>query len=309
MGLFGSKQKGYDTGALQRIVDATAKKRRDITTGLNPRLQPLSQEFEAKRGGLGTGYQADTENQINQFKTELAGLGESDKQAREAANVAFRERQFREVPQLQRAVRESLGGNQLSGSGAALTALSRPTLEAALASRDFEAENNVQQLADKARREELGVTEGGRRREEALQTKFGLDQGTIDYLTSIGREDLIREAEALSGIEADVGASTLGIEQLRQSQEIARSAANNAMRNNIIGGLGQLGGAGLGFLAGGPVGASLGAQFGGTAANLATGSPVSFDPSLLFALSQRGYSPRNPTEANFNRQYVSSALR
>lgn len=301
MGLFSKKKvPSIDTGALLRIQQETENKQKNIVGGLRGNLSPINQNFQTDRGALSNRVDTDTENVINRYSQDLTQANTADSAARNAANVGFREQAFRDVPELQRSIRESLGGSGLLASGAALSSLSRPVLDAARSSRDFTSQNEVAGLSRAADRTEKLADTGFNARSNAMATRLGLDEGTINALTEMGRGDLIREAEGLLGIEQQGGANRLGIEQARQQQEMAKAAASNSMRSNIISGLTQLGGAGLGFLAGGPMGAGLGAQLGGTAGQIATGSPVSFDPTLLYAMAQRNPGPTTSRTAVIN---------
>ena len=296
MGLFSKKKTpSIDTGALLRISQDNESKQKSIVGGLRGNLSPVYGNFENKRNALGAGFQSGTEDLIGQYGRDLGAVNAADSAARSEANIGQREQSFREVPEMQRAIRESLGGSGLSGSGAALSALSRPVLEANRASRDFTSQNKVAELAGRTDRASSFADTGMNARSNALQTKLGLDTDTINYLTESGRGDLVEEANKLLGIEEQSGANRLGIEQARQQNEMAKAAAENSRRGNLISGLTQLGGAAIGFGLGGPMGAGLGAQLGGTAGQVATGSPVSFDPTLLYAMSQRNQPAQRRT--------------
>lgn len=301
MGLFSKKKASIDTGALLRISQDNEAKQKAIVGGLQGKLSPLSTRFETRRNELGQGFETGTENTLSRYGQDLSAANTADAAARNAASVNFRESSFRNVPELQRSIRESLGGSGTIGNAAALSALSRPVLDANRASRDFDATNEVAGLDRSAARTEKVADTGFNARSNALSTKLGLDTDTINYLTETGRGDLIDEANKLLGIEDQAGANRLGIENARQQQEIAKAAASNSMRGNIISGLTQLGGAGLGFLAGGPMGAGLGAQLGGTAGQMINGSPASFDPTLLYAMANR-----NPAAATRRTAVVNS---
>ena len=293
MGLFDKpKIPSIDVGALQRRAEETARRRRDLTQGLTTSLGALTPQYEAKRTELGGRLVPETEQRLEQFGQETATLAPREREAAQVATRGFREQAFREVPEQQRAIREALGGSGMLQSGAAASTLARPTIDALRSSRDFETGQETELLSREAGRNEQMVGIRANERKEALNKKFGLDEDTVNYLQSIGREDLIREAESLSGIESDLGSSLLQTDILGQQQNIARASADAARRGNIISGLGQLGGAAIGFGLGGPLGASLGSQLGGTAGQFATGSPVSFDPTLLFALQQRNAPQR-----------------
>lgn len=290
---------GFDTGALQAIAEQTAARQRQIIGGLRTNLGGMNPAFEAKRASLSARILPEQEEQLTKLRQEASGVGEQQATANRAAGAAFREQQFREVPELQRAIRESLGGTGLLQNAAAASTLARPTLEAARSARDFESGLETTRLGDIARREEGLATTGFATRSQAVKDRLGLDEGTIKYLQDIGREDLIREADALGGVEADLGASRLSTETLGQQQNIARAQASAARRGQILSSLGQLGGAGIGFLAGGgPMGAAIGSQIGGQLGGMAGGGQVpQFDPTLLFALGGRG-GGATPTPRN-----------
>lgn len=289
MAIFGKKPKipGIDVNALTSIAQGTAAKKRSIVEGLGGQLQPLSAGFEAKRGKLGEGFTTDTQAATDAYRGELAGLKQSANIAGDESNRLFREQQFRNVPEIQKSIREALGGSGTLNTGAARVALAKPLIGAVQASSDFEAQNEINRLADNARLDEKGADFAVGAKREALSTKFGLDADTINYLTSIGRQDLIDKANSLVGIEGDLGADTLAIEQSRQANEIARASAAANKRNAVLSGLTTLGGAGIGALFGGPLGATLGGQLGSNAGQLATGQPVQFDPTVLFAMANR----------------------
>jgi len=312
MGLFSKpKVPTIDTGALLRIAEENANKQKTIIGGLQGNLSPISTNFENKRNQLSESLMPATENTLGRYGQELSTVGAADTAARNAANVGFREQSFRDVPEIQRAIRESLGGSGTIGNAAALSALSRPVLDANRASRDFTAQNETSRLmAESGRNEKLADT-GFNARSNAIQTKLGLDTDTVNYLTSIGREDLVREAESLMGVEDQLGTNRLGIEQARQANEMAKAAAANAGRGNLFSQVGQIGGGIIGGIYGGPMGAAAGSQIGGQLGGMAGGqtSQQQFDPTLLFALGQRnkaavsrslGGGRSTPTTANYS---------
>lgn len=301
MGLFSKpKTPSIDTGALLRISQENEARQKNIVGGLQGKLSPLSTRFEGRRNELGEGFQTGTEGVLTRYGQDLSAANTADAAARNAAGVNFRESSFRNVPELQRSIRESLGGAGTIGNAAALSALSRPVLDANRSSRDFDAQNEVLGLQRSADRTEKVADTGFNARSNALSTKLGLDTDTINFLTESGRGDILDEANKLLGIEDQAGANRLGIEQARQQNEMAKAAASNARRGQLISGLTQLGGAAVGFGLGGPMGAGLGSQIGGTVGQVANGSPVSFDPTLLYAMSQRNSAsaPRRTAVVN-----------
>lgn len=288
MGLFSKpKVPTIDTGALTRIAEENAAKQQGIIRGLRGGLQPLGTQFETKRADLSGRVPGETEATLSRFGEEYGNIGAAETDANRQAGVAFREQSFRDVPEIQRSIRESLGSSGTSGNAAALSALARPVLEANRSARDFSAGLEQQRLGNVTARQEKVADTGFNARSEAMRTKLGLDEGTINYLTSIGREDLIREAEGLLGTEEQLGSNRLGIEQTRQANEMAKAAASNSRRASILSSLGSLGGAAIGSFAG-PAGVGIGSQLGGMTGNLAGGGTGgTFDPTLLYALASR----------------------
>lgn len=310
MGIFSKpKVPSFDINALNQQAIETANRRRSVLGGLKTNLAPITEQFKTGREALSARIPAETEANLDRFGQQLQGVGQADRAARTAANIAQREQSFRDVPELQRSIRESLGGSGLLQSGAARSTLARPIIDAATASRDFSNQNEVARLAGETARTQGFAETGFGARSQALRDRLGLDEETLKFLTESGRGDLINEANSLLGIEGDLGRSLESNEQLRQSQDIARAQASAARRGQIISSLGQFGGAALGFgLGGGPLGAAIGGQLGGAAGGFLGGTnPGGFDPTLLFALEQqRRRSPvqvTNPTTERFAQNF------
>lgn len=289
MGLFSKKRvPGIDTGALTRIAEQSANTQRDILNRRKLALQPLNQRFQTDRSALSAQVEPGTENLINRFGTELQGVAQGERAANQNAVIGQREQAFRDVPEIQRSIRESLGGSGLLRSGAASRELSRPILDAVRSSRDFSTGLETQQLGRESNRAEGLATTGFNARSQALNKRLGIDEDTINLLSSMGRQDILDEYRDLAGIEGDLGSSRLGIEQTRQANDMARAQASAARRGQILSSLGTLAGTGLGALTGSPLGAGIGAQLGGSLGSLAGGgAPGQFDPSLIIALMQQ----------------------
>jgi hypothetical protein len=300
MSLFGKpKTVNYDTAG----ETAAARRQAEIQRGLlGANLQDrakMSTQYQTDRSKLASQIEPAAEQRLQRYGQDLEGVSGFERSAREAANIGQREQAFREVPELQRAVRASLGGSGLMGSGAARAQIANPLLQAATESRDFANKNTIAQLASEAGRKENFAQTGFSERGRAAEQRFGLEEGTIDKLMSIGREDLVAKLTGESGIESDLYGNEKAIRDMDFASRSAAAAAKNAKRGAVIGALGQLGGAATGAILAGvtggasiPLSAALGGQLGGSAANIATGSPTQFDPSLLFALQQQQNSKK-----------------
>jgi hypothetical protein len=297
MGLF-SKPKipGIDTGALTRIAEQNAATQRDLLGRKKLALQPLTEQFRTDRTAFSGQIEPGTENLLTRLGQDVSNIGAQEKTANEAAGIAQREQSFREVPAMQRAIRESLGGSGLLRSGGAVGQVAQPIIDAARSSRDFTSGLETTRLGNEARRAEGLASTGFNARTAALNQRLGFDENTLNTLAELGRTDLIDEYNALAGIEADLGSSRLSIEQARQANAIEQAKASASRRAGILGSLGSVAGAGIGSL-GGPLGIALGSQIGGQIGNFAGGgTPTGFDPTLLVALSQQRQT------ANQNRQ-------
>lgn len=294
MGLFSKPNiPGIDAGALTRIAEQNAATQRDILGRKKLALQPLTDQYKTDRTNFSSQIEPGTENLLTKYGQDLSGVDAMQKTANDTAAIANREQNFRNVPELQRSIRESLGGNGLLRSGGAVGAVAAPVIDAARSSRDFSSGLDTARLADNARRSEGLATTGFNARTSALNKRLGVDEDTLNTLASMGRSDLVDEYTSLAGIEDQLGSNKLGIEQAKQASDQAQAAANASRRGQIISSLGSLAGAGAGFLAGGPLGAGLGSQLGGNLGNMAGGGGgAQFDPTLLYALSQRQPSNR-----------------
>lgn len=294
MGLFSKPNiPGIDAGALTRIAEQNAATQRDILGRKKLALQPLTDQYKTDRTNFSSQIEPGTENLLTKYGQDLSGVDAMQKTANDTAAIANREQNFRDVPELQRSIRESLGGNGLLRSGGAVGAVAAPVIDAARSSRDFSSGLDTARLADNARRSEGLATTGFNARTSALNKRLGVDEDTLNTLASMGRSDLVDEYTSLAGIEDQLGSNKLGIEQAKQASDQAQAAANASRRGQIISSLGSLAGAGAGFLAGGPLGAGLGSQLGGNLGNMAGGGGgAQFDPTLLYALSQRQPSNR-----------------
>jgi hypothetical protein len=296
MGLFSKpKVPGIDTGALLNIANKNAATQRDILGRKKLALQPLQEQYKTGRAGISAQIEPGAENLLNKYAQDLSGVGAQEKTANDAAVVANRASNFRDVPEIQRAIRESLGGNNLLKSGGAVGQVARPILDAARSSSDFSTNLNLDQLNNESRRSENLAGTGFNVRTDALNKRLGVDQDTLDYLASTGRQDLVDEYSSLAGIEDQLGSNKLGIEQARQANDQAQAAAAASRKGQILSTLGSVAGAGAGALTGNPMAIGLGAQLGGQFGNMAGGGGGggNFDPTLLYALASR--QPANKT--------------
>lgn len=304
------------------LLNQDLARRRAIQSSLSPKLSAANEEFKTGEAGVSQALTDRNEEALKTYGTDMSNLNASDAAANAAAANTNQERAFRTLPAQQQLIRESLAANGLSRTGSAARQLSAPVTNAARMTNDYSTDLENKRLANVSRRGESVATAGLDTRKQTALNRMGLDSGTIQYLNSIGRQDLVNEAATAAGLSVDEAAGLSDISQnltdtlnqtdiARQSQAQAQAEARNAKKGGILRSLTTLAGTGVGAFFGGPMGASIGGQIGQTAGGLATGQPAGFDPTLLYALQQRrsgGYAPRNPTEANFNQQNVMRSL-
>lgn len=303
------------------LLNKDLERRRAIQASLSPKLQAANQEFQTGINNQSQALSDRNEAALSQFGTDVSKLNEADVAANAAAANTAQERAFRTLPAQQQLIRESLAANGLSRTGSAARQLSAPVTNAARMVNDYSTDLENNRLANVSRRGEAVATAGLDTRKQTALARMGLDSNAIQYLNSIGRQDLVNEAATAAGLSQDEAAGLSDISQnltdtlnqtdiARQQQNQAQAAARNAKKGGILRSLTGLAGTGIGAFFGGPLGASIGGQVGQTVGGLATGQETQFDPTLLYALQQRrrGFQPRNPTEANFNQQNVMRAL-
>lgn len=290
MGLFGgSSTPTIDTGQLNTINQNNANKQRQIIQNKFNSLQPLNAQYKTDQTNFANTIQPQVQANVDQFGRSLTGVNEADAAQREQANNQFRTQQFQGVPDVQRAIRNSLGGNRLLNSGAAVSTLAQPTVQAAEASSNFAGQNEQAHLAGVTGRANELATSGFNANQDALAKKLGINEDTINQLLAMGRGDLVDQFNSMAGVQSQEGANELAINELGQNSNIAKASADASKRGAILSSLGSLAGAGIGSFAANPLlGAAIGSQVGGTAGSIFGGTtPQPLDPTLMFALMQK----------------------
>lgn len=296
MALFGgSKPKGIDTQLLQDILNRGATKQTGIIESAFSQTPQLGKQFRQERQALGQAFETGAQQRAQQFGQQLQQVESPDLVRR--AQARAQELAFRNVPAQQEQIREQLAATGGLGRGVAIRALSQPTLQAAQAARDesFQIEQAARER-DVTRRQQAIDTVFRTGQGAALQ-RLGIDQETANVLLQTGRSDILDRAFKLAGIEAGRTQGLLDIEQLRQTQEIARDQAKRARTGQILGGIGSLAGAGIGALVpgGGAVGSLIGSQLGGQLGGFAGGggAPDLSSALAMLALRRRKSAPKN----------------
>ncbi len=224
-----------DTTALNNIVDAGGMEQRRIVSGTQPRLREQTDRFVGDTQGAVDRTTEERQNQNNSF---LASL-KTKRNALDTEQFNRGAEQIRGgVKPAQDALREVLAGSGVGlQGGAAIRQLSQPVLQAESQVTDL-----ASMLSQNAAQAEMSATEKvyDNDLDFGLQ-KLGIDRDTYNAVLSSGRTDLINEMNAYLGESEQRTSDKLGIEQLRQTNNIASASAANAdrtARNNALIGAG-----------------------------------------------------------------------
>jgi hypothetical protein len=279
----GAKKPKYDTSGLADINQRALNTQKDLIGQKSAGLAPLNAAYETKRNALSASLAPETEKLLGQYGQEMSGVDAQEAAAREAGSNKFREQAFREVPAVQQAIRNQLSGNRLMGSGAAMSSLAKPTIQAVQNASDQKAQSNLELMANQTQRAQGMADTNLGARKTAMAARIGMDEGTINELTAMGRTDLIDKFNALSGAEEQFSSNAIGIEQANQASKMAQDSPSGW--GSV---LGSVAGLGLGATTGNPMLAAVGSQVGGMAGGALSGENApQLDPTMLYALMQR----------------------
>lgn len=274
MALFGGSPKGFDTAALQRMIDAAAQTKAGVVRGAFERLPALNKQFGLDRAALGRAFETGENQRAQQFAQGLQQIESPEFVGQQQAKA--RELAFRDLPAAQQAIRENLAATGGLNRGAAITALQQPVLQASRAASDtgfqIQQEANQRNIARKQLAIETIFSTG----QGAALERLGIDRDTANTLFKLGRSDLIDKAMAIAGIEEGRSQGLLDVEMLRQQQGIAKDQARRQQTAQLLSTAGMLGGAALGGFAGpgagfNPLGGLIGSQLGGSIGGFAGG--------------------------------------
>jgi hypothetical protein len=306
LGIGGNKVKALDTGAALAIAQKKKQTTMDYANQQEAQLKAGYAPFEAKRNAISAQLEPGAEKQLASYGQDLNKVGAAEQEQYGQAANQFRQQSFRDVPEVQRAIRDQLGGNRLMGSGAALSSLAKPTIQAAQQSADMASSLEQQRLGNVTNRAEGFATTGFNTRSKAMADRLGMDEQTLNTLQQMGRTDLIDKFNSLSGAESDYYDTEGDLNLLQQQSDMQAQQAKNARRSAIIGTLGSVAGMAAGGIASGgnPLAVAAGGQVGGQLGQMAGGgTPGQVDPTYIAALMQSRkrpvYTPQNPTEARF----------
>lgn len=215
---------GVDAGRLNGIVDTGTDQDRTMINSLRPRLQPLTDNYENNVNSAvdkTAGARADMNNAF------LSSLRDKRGQMAEQDMGQASQRILQGVKPAQDQIREVLSGSGVGlQGGAAVKALSAPVLDANKQIGQYASDLDLKNReAEISAMDKINTGDN----DFALQ-KLGIDKDTYATVMNSGRQDLIDEMNSLLEENRQSTSDKLGIEQLRQTGETARSQADNADR-------------------------------------------------------------------------------
>ncbi len=235
-----------DISPFLSTIRAAEERQRGIASGLRGQLTPLGVQFQTGVGAAADTAQQAARERAQQFLSEIAGPTSEIAQTQRAQ---ARQSILGNIPEAQRAVRES---------AAATGGLQRGAAVSALAEVPRQAVSDLAQVEQGISLQELGVKQQALQSvfnldEQLIQDRLGIDRDTLGAIFQSGREDLIREATSLLGISEQSTSDILDALGIQATGQQAAQSAEAAQRQALFNALIQAGGtvAGAGFGAGG----------------------------------------------------------
>ncbi len=222
-----------------KLIDASGQRERDIAGGLTNELKPVNEQFGTDlRGAINT-RRGEQTAAGDKFMSGFSSAGNA-RTAQESD--LLKQRVLEAQPELQRQLREGLASTGQIGSGAGIDAFGNLATEAGRQIGQGQAElsiKNLEGLQD-ATKQVFGA-------DTAFTTQaLGIDERGLNTLLNSGREDLIREAQALINEARATTQAKVGVLGQGQDREMASklggAAADQDLRNAILGAAGRAAG-------------------------------------------------------------------
>jgi len=246
--LFGKKKKA--SVDLTPYINATQKSsatQRDLIGQQFEQLQPLSQEYESKMSGLGTGIEQKYGDIAKQYRSGLSQVGGAEQAALESILSSRQQQTARNIPLQQQLIRENLAASGGFRTGGAAKAMQAPITEMQQQQADLASQLSSEKLAREAGRMEKGTEAEMQLAKEGTLQKLGIDENTLNTLLETGRTDIIDKLGALRGVESDELQSLLGIYGMQTNVNLANTAAENERRQALYNTLTGIGGSLMGM--------------------------------------------------------------
>lgn len=222
-----------------RLLDQSGQRERDVASGLTTKLAPVNEQFGTDLRGAVDARRGEQAASGASFLKSFEDT--SDSRVRKESDL-LKQRVLEAQPELQRQLREGLASNSQIGSGAAIDASTNLAIDAGRQIGQGNQElsiKNLEGLQD-ATKQVFGA-------DTAFTTNaLGIDERMLQTLLSSGREDLIREAQALidearSTTQAKIGVLGQGQDRA-MAADLGGQAASQDLRNALLGTAGRIAG-------------------------------------------------------------------
>lgn len=229
------KPKTPDYSALINSLNASGQRQRGYITGLRPQLQPLSDQFRTGTSALSGQYRGNVAGRGQQF---VGDVGNAASAVGTNLSDQLKRHTLEAQPELQQGLRESLAATGGLHRGAASIAAQRQNIEAGRQIGEGQSDIALNEL--QGRQSALGQVFGADT--DAAAKSLGIDTGALQALFNSGREDLIREAQALIDEEAGRVSSIAGLQGAALDSRYGADLAASQNRDDLIQSLLSLGG-------------------------------------------------------------------
>lgn len=233
--LFGQKKvRPPDVGEQLAAVKSNAVRQRGIATGLTANLQKQADPYKAQVMGALDDYDKRGNEEAGQYLEEMGKT--TDLLGNDQRMVARRNINGQVNPSI-RAIREAMAAGP--GVESSATANSLTELGTNLAEQHAQAETSIDIQALQSKAEALSTVHAdsvGR-----IQQRMGVTTEMLAGLHAEGRDDLIREAALMSGINDQETEGIIALLNFRETGKFAADSAAAARRQELWNGLTSMG--------------------------------------------------------------------
>lgn len=232
-GAFGKRKKpkaANVTPLLESIQQGAERQRQQVGT-LRPALQPFTQKFQA---GTEQALKSAQEAGRASSAKYLEDIGRTFDQTGDRFANTLSQRVMEQQPALNQQTREALAASGGLNRGSASRALVDVNRGLATDLARGQTDLALQQAQEKQNAIRGATEKIFNLDQDFVKTKLGVDRDTLATVFSTGREDLIREAMQLLGINENENAQKLDIQKFGINQDLARSASDAQGRNSLL---------------------------------------------------------------------------
>jgi len=232
-----------------------------LPSQINAQFPGYQQQGQAAAGALNNAGANVNQNLTNAIGQLYSPTGPAVTAAQNANQMA----QYANVPASQNAVAQSLAASGGFQRGNAGVQMAQPVLQAAQRTGLGNQQIQAQNLQQGQQAQQQAASQIANLSDAQAQSIFGMSAQQANNMLQYGTQAQIQSVQDALNASQQYNQANLGILNAQQGANYATSAAQSQLNNQMLGGLGQLAGAGLSLLGNGS-GAAPGAMTGGNAA-------------------------------------------